>query len=188
MKNPDQAHKCANDLHLKHMGERYIEVFQCSVQDMTWMLATSHANQLACQHLNQINNNNNNNMNNKNIIKTSPIITSNKSTYQPTTPSPPPPLIQTTQSPPMNGILASPPPPITTTAFFTSEVSPMPLYTGPFPAMFPPMAQPGFLPPPPPQLAPQTTGVAAIPTVMPPMVSILSDPSLGRISIDIILD
>lgn len=172
MKNPDNAHKCANDLHLKHMGERYIEVFQCSVQDMTWMLATSHANQLACQHLSQINNNNTKNIN-KSVSPVSSSST-NKTTFQPTTPSPPP-LIQTTQTPPMNGILTSPPaPPITTTGFFTPEVSPLPIYTGPFPAMFPPLPQQGFLPPPPPPpLPPQTTGVAALPTVIPPMVRLI---------------
>ena len=53
------AHKAANELHLKHMGERYIEVFQCSVHDMSLMLTTSHANQMAAQHLNHLNNNNN---------------------------------------------------------------------------------------------------------------------------------
>ena len=35
---------------------RYIEVFQCCIQDMAWMLATSHANQLAAQHMSKINN------------------------------------------------------------------------------------------------------------------------------------
>lgn len=153
------------------MGERYIEVFQCSVQDMTWMLATSHANQLACQHLSQLNNT-------KNSGKTSPVNVSSpsKPTYQQSTPSPPPPpLIQTTQAAPpphMNGILTSPPgpPPITTNGYYTPEV-PMPIYTGPFPHVFPAMPQQGFLPPPP-MPPPQTTGVPAMPNVMPPpMVS-----------------
>lgn len=176
LKNPDQAHKCANDLHLKHMGERYIEVFQCSVQDMTWMLATSHANQLACQHLSQLNNAKNSGSGGK----TSPVNSTSpsKSSYQQSTPSPPPPppLLQTTQAgpppPPMNGILTSPPvpPPITTNGYFTSEVPAMPIYTGPFPHVFPAMPQQGFLPPPP-MPHPQTTGVPAIPNVMPPMVS-----------------
>jgi len=56
LQNPEQAHKCATDLHLKHMGERYIEVFQCCVQDMAWMLATSHANQIAAQQMSCANN------------------------------------------------------------------------------------------------------------------------------------
>eukprot|EP00111_Clytia_hemisphaerica_P019117 TCONS_00056438-protein len=167
MKNPDQAHKCAGDLHLKHMGERYIEVFQCSVQDMTWMLATSHANQLACQHLSQLNHTKTPKTSSSNNT-TSPA--GAKTTFQPSTPSPPPPpILQTTQAPPMNGILTSPPPPITTNGFFPPEVSqPLPIYTGPFPPMFPPLPQQGFLPPPPP-LPPHTSGVPAIPTVMPPM-------------------
>jgi len=166
MKNPDQAHKCASDLHLKHMGERYIEVFQCSVQDMTWMLATSHANQLACQHLSQINSTKNvkapqTNNPQQNVIKPN---------FQPTTPSPPPTIIQTTQAPPMNGILSSPPPPpITTNGFYAPDQVSLPIYTGPFPPMFPGIPQQGFLPPPPP-LPPQTSCVPAMSTVMTPMV------------------
>lgn len=153
------------------MGERYIEVFQCSVQDMTWMLATSHANQLACQHLSQLNNAKNSGSGGK----TSPVnsIPTSKPNYQQSTPSPPP-LLQTTQAgppPPMNGILTSPPgpPPITTNGYYTSEVPPMPIYTGPFPHIFPAMPQQGFLPPPP-MPPPQTTGVPMAGTMMPPMV------------------
>lgn len=114
------------------MGERYIEVFQCSVQDMTWMLATSHANQLAAQQMNQINNNNNTKNNN------------NNNNYHAKTPSPPP-ILQTTQAPPMNGLIT--PPPITTTIYTPTNVSPMQVYGNQFPPM---MAQfpPGYLPPP----------------------------------------
>lgn len=83
LKTPELAHKAANELHLKHMGERYIEVFQCSVHDMSIMLASSHANQMSVQQKNQLinssnNNNNNNNTNlsnhsNNNFIPSSPL-------------------------------------------------------------------------------------------------------------------
>ncbi|XP_065064441.1 epithelial splicing regulatory protein 1-like isoform X2 [Rhopilema esculentum] len=83
LKSAESAHKAANELHLKHMGERYIEVFQCSIHDMSLMLATSQANQMAAQHLNRVNNNNtctsngvstnNNNNNSNNFIPTSPL-------------------------------------------------------------------------------------------------------------------
>lgn len=75
LKTVELAHKAANELHLKHMGERYIEVFQCSVHDMSLMLATSHANQITAQHLNHMNNNSNTSpqSNNNNFIPTSPL-------------------------------------------------------------------------------------------------------------------
>jgi len=99
---------------------------------MTWMLATSHANQLAAQQMNQINNNNNTKNNN------------NNNNYHAKTPSPPP-ILQTTQAPPMNGLIT--PPPITTTIYTPTNVSPMQVYGNQFPPM---MAQfpPGYLPPP----------------------------------------
>ena len=59
LKSVELAHKAANEFHLKHMGERYIEVFQCSLHDMSLMLATSQANQMASHHIKHINNNNN---------------------------------------------------------------------------------------------------------------------------------
>lgn len=158
MQNPDQAHKCADDLHLKHMGERYIEVFQCSVQDMTWMLATSHANQLASQHLNQANNNTNKNNSNN-----------NGTNYHPQTPSPPPPHLQTTQSPPMNGLISTPPPTITTNGYLTPSLSPVPMYTNPYPPMLSPIPA-GFLPPP--HLSP-THGV---PPALPAMLGQMYNP------------
>ena len=135
---------------------------------MTWMLATSHANQLACQHLSQLNSTKNSGG------KTSPVSGSPPSAkaapFHPSTPSPPPhpPLLQTTQAgpPPMNGILTSPP--ITTNGYYTSEVPTMPIYTGPFHPVFSTMPQQGFLPPPP--MPQQTTGVPNMSTVMPPMV------------------
>ena len=151
MQNPDFAHKCANDLHLKHMGERYIEVFQCSVQDMTWMLATSHANQLAAQHLNQLNNNNSKNNANNN----------NNNTYHPNPPSPPP-ILSTTQAPPMNGLIATPPQSITTNGFLPQNIPPIPIFTNQYPHVLSPVHG-CFLPPPhmPPthRLSPVTPGV-----------------------------
>ncbi|CAB3978688.1 epithelial splicing regulatory 1 isoform X6 [Paramuricea clavata] len=38
MKSADNAQKASESLHKKHIGERYIEVFQCSSSDMTLML------------------------------------------------------------------------------------------------------------------------------------------------------
>lgn len=38
MKSSDHAQKASESLHKKHIGERYIEVFQCSPSDMTVML------------------------------------------------------------------------------------------------------------------------------------------------------
>lgn len=137
LQNPDQAHNCANELHLKHMGERYIEVFQCSVQDMTWMLATSHANQLAAQQMNQISNSKNNN--------------NNSTSYQRHSKSPsPPPVQQTTQvSQPINGLITSPPapPPITTTTFLPPNVSSIPVYPNQYQPIMTPVPA-GYLPPP----------------------------------------
>ncbi|XP_047130922.1 epithelial splicing regulatory protein 1 [Hydra vulgaris] len=133
LQTADQAHTCANDRHLKHLGERYIEVFQCSVQDMTWMLATSHANQLASQQLNHAN---------KNVSiyhQQSPTYhTATAPQYHPSTPSPPP-VIQTTSAP---TIIA--PPPLTSTGILT-PISPIPIYTGQFPQIISPIAN-GFVP------------------------------------------
>lgn len=133
LQTADQAHTCANDRHLKHLGERYIEVFQCSVQDMTWMLATSHANQLASQQLNHAN---------KNVSiyhQQSPTYhTASAPQYHPSTPSPPP-VIQTTSAP---TIIA--PPPLTSTGILT-PISPIPIYTGQFPQIISPIAN-GFVP------------------------------------------
>ena len=154
LQNPDQAHKCANELHLKHMGERYIEVFQCSVQDMTWMLATSHANQLAAQQMNQISNSKNNN--------------SNSTSFQPQSKTPsPPPVQQTTQvSQPINRLITTPPPPITTTTFLTHNVSPIPVYPNQYQPIMTPVPA-GYLPPP--HHIPHTQPIPH--PGMPPMVS-----------------
>ena len=38
MKTAENAQKASESLHKKHIGERYIEVFQCSSSDMTLML------------------------------------------------------------------------------------------------------------------------------------------------------
>ncbi len=65
LKSVEIAHKAANELHLKHIGERYIEVFQCSVHDMNLMLATSHANQISAY-------TNNNHTSNKTCIHPAP--------------------------------------------------------------------------------------------------------------------
>jgi hypothetical protein len=136
LQNPDYAHKCANELHLRHMGERYIEVFQCSVQDMTWMLATSHANQLAAQHLNQLNNNS---------LKNNVSDVDNNNHHQ-TTPSPS--ILPTTQAPPMNGLIATPSsPPITSNRIVPQNIPPIPFFTAPYPSVVSPVHG-CFLPPP----------------------------------------
>ena len=44
MKSADQAQKASESLHKKHIGERYIEVFQCSSSDMTLILMNGISN------------------------------------------------------------------------------------------------------------------------------------------------
>jgi hypothetical protein len=44
MKSADYAQKASESLHKKHIGERYIEVFQCSSSDMTLMLMNGISN------------------------------------------------------------------------------------------------------------------------------------------------
>ena len=125
LKSPEFAHKAANDLHLKHMGERYIEVFQCSVHDMSLMLATSHANQL--QHMNQLNNNNNN-------TNSSCPPNHNSNSFVPGTPlalHPGHPLFSPTSS---NGMVHSLIPPVA------------PMFNGQYPPISPTLSPNGFYP------------------------------------------
>ena len=44
MQSADHAQKSSESLHKKHIGERYIEVFQCSSSDMTLMLMNGISN------------------------------------------------------------------------------------------------------------------------------------------------
>ena len=56
----EHAQDAASSLHKQHMGERYIEVFQCSANDIATILATgayNHATKI--QHYNNYNFNNN---------------------------------------------------------------------------------------------------------------------------------
>lgn len=55
----DYAQDAANGLHKQHMGERYIEVFQCSANDIATILTSAFNHATKMQHFNNYNFNNN---------------------------------------------------------------------------------------------------------------------------------